>query len=161
MTISILVLHVSQTRYRFRNKGPLHGARTAAPVRTLKGAHIGANLWAVGGLYDVVEFGSVPNALEWWMRTAAAPGASLITAFVAHSRTASNQLHIIKRFVTARLGTGRQTGLSGTGRCCTSHRLRVLCGRSRCRASCRRKDSKPEGLETLPSLVIPHSQSGY
>lgn len=74
-------------------------------MRTLKGAHISANLWALGGLGDVIDFGHQSNALEWWMRTAAAPGASLITAFVAHSRAASNQFHIIKAFVTTRFGT--------------------------------------------------------
>lgn len=154
LTISILIFHVSQTRYRFRNKGPPHGARTAAPVRALKGAYIGANLWAVGGLYDVVDFGPVSNTLEWWMRTAAAPGASLITAFVAHSRAASNQLHIIKGFVTARLGARRQAGLRSAGRCRTGNRLWVLCGGGRCGASCGRKESKPECLETLPPLIV-------
>ena len=74
-------------------------------MRTLKGAYIGANLWTLGGLCDVTDFGPMSHTLEWRMRTAAAPGASLITAFVTHSRAASNQLHIIKGFVTARLGT--------------------------------------------------------
>lgn len=78
-----------------RNEGPLHGARTAAPMRALEGAHISANLRAFGGLRDVIDFGPVSNALEWRMRTAAAPGASLITAFVTHSRAASYQHHVI------------------------------------------------------------------
>jgi len=64
-------------------------------MRALKGAYIGANLWALGGLCDVTDFGPISNTLEWRMRAAAAPGASLITAFVAHSGAASNQLHII------------------------------------------------------------------
>ena len=122
-------------------------------MRALKGAYIGANLWALRGLCDVIDFGSVSNTPEWWMRTAAAPGAFLITAFVTHSRAAGNQLHIIKGFVTARLGTCRQAGLRSTGRCRTRNRLWFLCGRGRCRASCGRKGSKPTGLETLIPLL--------
>ena len=127
-------------------------------MRALKGAYIGANLWAVGGLYDVIDFGPVSNTLEWWMRTAAAPGASLITAFVAHSRAASNQLHIIKGFVTARLGARRQAGLRSAGRCRTGNRLWVLCGGGRCGASCGRKESKSVSRNSASSNSIPSSE---
>ena len=64
-------------------------------MRALKGAHISANLWALWGLCDVIDFGPVSNALEWRMRTTAAPGASLITVIVTHFRAASYQHHII------------------------------------------------------------------
>lgn len=126
LSISILILHVSQTRCHFRNRGLLHGAWTATPVRALQGTYISADRWALVGLGNVIDFGPLYiNTLEWWMRATAAPGTPLITVSVTHFIASLNHFHIIIEALptVALFGTWWQARRRGTGRWQTRNRL--------------------------------------